>query len=66
MSCSRSTDVSEAMVVLAGWLTVVFAIALELPTETFVEMHKFEEEDDSWFRCECISPFCVQPEVKLG
>ena len=33
----------------------VFAIALELPEETFVEMHKYEEEDDSWFRCEWVT-----------
>lgn len=30
----------------------MFAIALELPTETFVDMHKADELDDAWFRCE--------------
>jgi len=34
----------------------VFALALELPEETFVDMHKMEEVDDSWFRCECRQP----------
>ena len=35
-------------------LIAVFAIALELPIETFVDMHQFQEEDDSWFRCQGI------------
>ena len=30
---------------------LVFALALRVPSETFVDMHKYEEHDDSWFRC---------------
>lgn len=33
-------------------LTAVFALALELPVETFVEKHKFDVHDESWMRCE--------------
>jgi len=29
----------------------VFALALELPIETLVDMHRQELKDDSWFRC---------------
>lgn len=29
----------------------MFAIALEIDSETFVNMHKADELDDAWFRC---------------
>lgn len=34
----------------------MFAVALELPTETFVNFHKYEEKDEAWFRCENLEP----------
>ena len=30
----------------------VFALALQIPSETFVDMHRYAEKDDAWFRCE--------------
>ena len=32
-------------------ILLVFALSLELPSETFVDKHKFELHDESWFRC---------------
>ncbi len=29
----------------------MFALGLELPPETFVQKHKFDVHDESWFRC---------------
>lgn len=35
-------------------LTAVFALALQLPIETFVEKHKFSVHDESWMRCKSL------------
>ncbi|WRT64439.1 uncharacterized protein IL334_001371 [Kwoniella shivajii] len=45
----------------------LFAIALELPIETFVQMHKYEEKDDSWFRYMAYyDEYSKEDEAKVG
>lgn len=34
----------------------LFALALKLPVDFFVEKHKFDVHDESWFRCESVPP----------
>ena len=44
---------NHSLLVKALRFPLVFALALELPIDTFEKLHRFEERDDSWFRCEC-------------
>ncbi|WWC66202.1 uncharacterized protein I206_100103 [Kwoniella pini CBS 10737] len=45
----------------------LFALALELPINTFVNFHKYEEKDDSWFRYMAYyDEFSPEDEEKVG
>ncbi|WWC86470.1 uncharacterized protein L201_001347 [Kwoniella dendrophila CBS 6074] len=45
----------------------LFALALELPINTFVDFHKYEEHDDSWFRYMAYyDEFSPEDEEKVG
>ncbi|WVF65611.1 hypothetical protein IAT40_000341 [Kwoniella sp. CBS 6097] len=48
-------------------LDKVFALALKLPINTFVDFHKYEEKDDSWFRYMAYyDEFNPEDEAKVG
>ncbi|OCF41964.1 hypothetical protein I317_04266 [Kwoniella heveanensis CBS 569] len=45
----------------------LFALALKLPINTFVDFHKYEEKDDSWFRYMAYyDEFKPEDEAKVG
>ncbi|WWC58799.1 uncharacterized protein I303_101343 [Kwoniella dejecticola CBS 10117] len=45
----------------------LFALALKLPIDTFVNFHKYEEKDDSWFRYMAYyDEFSPEDEEKVG